>query len=709
MTPMRYTLLLVLVSALSCVSAANPLTDLLERVDEGASAKFRVELQAGDRDFFELDQCGSKVVVRGNTYCNIGAGLNWYLRHYCGIHLSWNNMKADLPDTLPPVRHKERHETDMRLRYYLNYCTFSYSMAFWDWDRWQQEIDWMVLHGINLPLAAVGHECVWRNMLLRMGKTEEEVGRFIPGPAFFAWWEMGNLEGWGGPLPLSWYAQQEKLQKQILRRMRAFGMKPVLPGYGGMIQSADVTDGSRMVWNGFVRPGTLMPDDPRFDQYARLFYEETERLYGKADYYSTDPFHEAGAIPAGFDFGVAGKAILATMRKYGNEDAVWVLQGWGGNPRQDMLNVLPKGSVLVLDLNSETVPQFGPVNAAYNRREGYGIHDWCFCELENFGGNVGLHGRFDMLVDHYTKAREHFSANMKGIGLTMEGIENNQMMYELMTDLPWIGGEFRKVEWVSNYVNARYGLVGNKDVDRLTVNHHNPVNSLYMVWNMLANSIYNSPEDNWQQGTHESIFCARPSKNAFQVSSWSQMKNYYDPNYVFIAQEVMEALRPVLGGNDNFDYDYVDITRQANAEKGRRLYEYMMVDFRAHDSVSFEKHKSDFLDLILAQDSLLSTRSEFTLDRWLTMARDKGQTVAEKEQYEWNARVQITTWGNRECSDGGGLHDYAHKEWAGLLRDFYHQRWKKYLDMLSDVLAGKCEETRIDWYDLDEKWVRRNH
>ena len=32
----------------------------------------------------------------------------------------------------------------------------SYSMAYWDWDRWEAEIDWMALQGINLPLAFTG-------------------------------------------------------------------------------------------------------------------------------------------------------------------------------------------------------------------------------------------------------------------------------------------------------------------------------------------------------------------------------------------------------------------------------------------------------------------------------------------------------------------------------------------------------------------------
>ena len=56
--------------------------------------------------------------------------MNWYLKYYAGIHLSWNGMTAKLPAVLPPVTKKERHETDLPYRYDLNYCTFSYSMAF---------------------------------------------------------------------------------------------------------------------------------------------------------------------------------------------------------------------------------------------------------------------------------------------------------------------------------------------------------------------------------------------------------------------------------------------------------------------------------------------------------------------------------------------------------------------------------------------------
>lgn len=149
----------------------------MERIDKGASNKFKIELISShsDLDFFELDQYQDKVVVRGNSYVNIATGINWYLKYYANIHLSWNGMSAVLPAELPSVNQKERHETLQTIRYYLNYCTFSYSMAFWDWERWEKEIDWMALHGINLSLAITGTETVWYNILSKLNYTKKEI------------------------------------------------------------------------------------------------------------------------------------------------------------------------------------------------------------------------------------------------------------------------------------------------------------------------------------------------------------------------------------------------------------------------------------------------------------------------------------------------------------------------------------------------------
>ena len=87
------------------------------------------------------------------------------------------------------------------------------------------------------------------------------------------------------------------------------------------------------------------------------------------------------------------------------------------------------------------------------------------------------------------------------------------------------------------------------------------------------------------------------------------------------------------------------------------------------------------------------------------MARNIGVTSSEKNLYEWNARVQITTWGNRSASERGNLHDYAHKEWNGILKDFYYMRWKTYFDALTCTLNGESIPM-IDWYAIEEPWTK---
>ena len=671
---------------------SNPVNGLLERIDPGASKKFIIQVKKGQSDFFELDQKGDKVVIRGNNYVNIATGLNWYLKYYAGIHLSWNGMTAKLPESLPKVSTPVRKETNLALRYDFNYCTYSYTMAFWDWERWEKEIDWMALHGINLPLAVVGQECVWKNMLEKLGYTKEEINKFIAGPAFLAWWAMNNLEGWGGPNPDSWYTQQEALQKKILKRMREYGIEPVFPGYSGMVPhdankklGLNVTEPA--LWNGFTRPAFLLPTDSRFNEIASLYYKELEKLFGKANYYSMDPFHEledAGSV----DFDAAGKAVLKAMKDV-NPKATWVIQGWTENPRPEMIKNLNNGDILILDLFSECRPMWG-IPSIWKREKGYEQHDWLFCMIENFGGNVGLHGRMDQLLNNFYLTKNNpLAAHLKGIGLTMEGSENNPVMFELMCELPWRPEKFTKEEWLKDYLFARYGVRDEK---------------ITQAWSILADGIYNCPFGNNQQGPHESIFCGRPGLNNFQASSWSKMQNYYDPTSTEAAARLMLEVADKYKGNNNFEYDLVDIVRQSLSDRGRIVYNQTIADFKSFDKKSFAAHSQEFLNILLAQDRLLGTRSEFRVGRWIEQARNLGTTPEEKDLYEWNARVQITTWGNRVCANDGGLRDYAHKEWNGLLKDFYYKRWAAYWQTLQDVLDGK-PMVELDYYAMEEPWT----
>ncbi|KAG5032072.1 hypothetical protein JHK85_016054 [Glycine max] len=201
-----------------------------------SSFEFRILSKATDtKTVSPYDHFESPSRIEGTTGVDIVAGLHWYLKHWCGSHISWDKTGASqlfsVPNVgllLPRVHHAGVSvQRPVPWSYYQNAVTSSYSFAWWDWERWEREIDWMVLHGVNLPLAFTGQEAIWQKVFQeKFNMTTSDLDDFFGGPAFLAWSRMGNLHGWGGPLPQSWFDQQLILQKKILARMFELGMTP---------------------------------------------------------------------------------------------------------------------------------------------------------------------------------------------------------------------------------------------------------------------------------------------------------------------------------------------------------------------------------------------------------------------------------------------------------------------------------------------------
>jgi alpha-N-acetylglucosaminidase len=117
------------------------------------------------------------------------------------------------------------------------------------------------------------------------------------------------------------------------------------------------------------------------------------------------------------------------------------------------------------------------------------------------------------------------------------------------------------------------------------------------------------------------------------------------------------------------------------------------------------------IDLLQDLDELLQTGSKFLLGKWITDAKSWGMTegvffisklprknflnfilfilfifflLKEKIQYEWNARNQITLWGPR-----GEIRDYATKQWAGVVADYFKPRWEIFIREMQLALDEK--------------------
>lgn len=697
---------------------------------------------------FVLGNEEGKILIKGSTISAITTGLGWYLNNIAKVNIAWNALnETTLADNnndvvsgegieikegevntsngeqlskrrrkasrnaepaeppyfdftginLPLPSDEEEHVSDAKYRYYLNTCTFGYSMTSWTWKRWQREIDWMALHGINMPLQLVGLEEVWRTFLIKCGYSETDAKAFVAGPAFIAWWAMNNLQGWGGTAAGSksdynnlagaggvqddaWYARQKKLAKQILDAQRALGMQPVLPGWSGMVptnfnaKTGYTTRDNGGNWAGdFVRPLLLHVNNANYADIAADYYTCLADVMGESQYYSMDPFHEGGGEGTTEDY----QALYAAMEtaKHGSQ---WVIQQWQWNDGQKLsINAVPAGRLVVLDLFSDGSPAFDSYN-------GYAPQDAVFCAIPNFGGRSGLMGRLQNVTDNYFKFKGQYSS-IKGIGTAPEAIEQTPVTYDLIYQLPWMNGKKPDVAaWVDNYAIARYGK------DNSVVKE---------AWSLLRQGPLNYGADGIQ-GPVEDVWAARPNLDANKASSWgvtlanaggtytpARRQMLIDAVYKLIDQE--EELELVDGSiyKSNYNYDLVEFGGGVMADYaydlllGIRTAKNAAGNNFANDA-TYKARRDAFLQLILDMDAFRGTNLNFRLGKWTQEARAaasevEGATTATPDWYEYNnARTILTTW----SSPGTNLTDYSYRSWQGLLKDYYYPRWKHFFD-----------------------------
>eukprot|EP00041_Stephanoeca_diplocostata_P026911 m.733738 g.733738 ORF g.733738 m.733738 type:complete len:190 (+) comp23074_c0_seq5:615-1184(+) len=111
-------------------------------------------------------------------------------------------------------------------------------MWWWDWSRWEREIDWMALWGVNLVLAYTGQEQVFRKVFNNIGVNDTILNKTFDGPAFLTWSRGQGTFGEGGPLPNFWIESQRALQIKIMDRLRLLGMSAIVPGFQGNVPVA---------------------------------------------------------------------------------------------------------------------------------------------------------------------------------------------------------------------------------------------------------------------------------------------------------------------------------------------------------------------------------------------------------------------------------------------------------------------------------------
>ncbi|HTI97453.1 MAG TPA: alpha-N-acetylglucosaminidase [Dongiaceae bacterium] len=667
--------------------AAN---DLIQRLLPRQAKQFVVETIASDqgRDVFEIESGAGCIVLRGNNGVAIASALNRYLKDFCHADISWDcGDQLALPRVLPPVPARIRVVSPHRFRYAFNYCTHGYTMAWWDWPRWEHELDIMALNGVNLALITEGQEAVWINTFKTLGYSEAELRQWLVLPTHQPWMYMANMQNYGGPVSAALVAGRVQLAQKILQRMRELGMEPVLQGYYGIVPPGFAKDhpGAKLHpqgdWGKLKRPDLLDPTDPWFAPVAARFYEEQKRLFRTANFLAADPFHEGGST-AGMDLPACGRAIHQAMN-----GATWVLQSWQANPRQPMIDALDKNKLLILDLWCEAQEN-------WRTRSNFNGTPWVLGTIHNFGGNTGMGGRLDWAGTAVAAAlQDPARGRLSGFGALMEGSGTNPAFWERFFDNSWNAAAEPLTPWLQDYTVRRYGAA---------------IPAAAQAWQILGDTIYNAPQSRRELPVN-SVICARPALTPdLRARAFVTTQPYYDPTRLVAAWRLLLAAAPGARPSEGYRYDLADVGRQVLADLGTRYHQQIVAAYQARDVATLRNLSARMLQLIRDMDELVGTRREFLLGPWLKDARRWGTDRAESDRYERDARELITTW-----TDSDSIPDYANRQWNGLLGDFYYQRWKIWLDALDESLTqgvqvneAATRETIRNW---ELEWTRKHN
>lgn len=627
---------------------------------------------AEESDRFSVECDGSALRIVATSGVAAASGLNHFLQRGLNMSVSWlgDNVVSPWPPgkTLPPFIARNVR-TPFARRYYFNVCTMGYSTAFWQWPRWEREIDLMALNGIDTPLAFVGQELAWLRTFAKFGVPQTNTSSsFFTGPAYLPWQRMGNIDAFLGPLPISWIERQAQLGQTIVKRMREFGMHVVLPAFAGHVPrefgvvhpKAAIHQLAPWSWE---FEGTFFLDvmDPLFLDVGAEFIRQITTIFGNDDHlYNGDPFNEM--VPPSEDPAWLGKASLAILSSLqaGDPDAVWVLQGWflayqadwwSSERAHGFLDTIPEEKLIVLDLWAERRPVWKE-NLVYGKR-------FIWNMLHNFGGRNDLYGSIDDVARGLHEALTNGTAKITGAGLTPEGIESNVVVYELMHQLFWTADSIDVDTFLCEFAQRRYGT-------------DNP--AFCSAWRILRETVYR---------VNTTRLGAPPDHVTSRPNMTMDAQNFYSPAALCNVWKIFVNSIPATP-NAPLQYDLAMVSAQSLVNLVGMWHEKVVRAFEDKSSAELAKRSAELLEMIEGIDAVLASNAHTLLGKWLEDAKSWAVGASELSQFERNARRQVTLWGKRDSPH----HDYAAKLWSGLVGTFYHERWRIFVASLSDALAA---------------------
>lgn len=627
-------------------------------------------IQSGE--YFSTEVVKGKLIVKGSSTTAVCHGFYDYVTKNNYGMFTWTVNNIRLPEHFPDQALKVV-TTPFEHRQYFNVCTFGYTTPYWGWEEWERELDWMALHGIDMPLSPIGSEAIFARVWRKFGLTEEEIGEFVTGVAHLPWFRMGNMSKLDGNLSQSFYDKSIALEHKIIDRMSELGMSPVFNAFAGFVPQGikRVFPEAELVktgWGGgpdYVS-SFIFPETELFRKISTEYIYEWEKEFGKCRYYLADsfnemelPFAEKGTKERFDQLASYGKAVYKSIAD-ANPDAIWVMQGWMfGYQRhiwdpesiRALLSQVPDEKLLILDLSVDFNYGIWENEYTWNYAKGIFGKKWLYSTVPNFGGRTCPVGDLDFYLNgHLNALTSPNKGNLVAYGTAPEGIESNEVIYEIIADAAWSTSRQDIREWLKNYTVTRYGKCPESMLD---------------YWGNMLESSYG--------------MCTSRAEYRVQQQPFYGLGGRYDISHEhFAGIESFIACADELGTNKDYLTDLALWSGFYAFGKAELLAINIHEAYLNGDREKAEAMEIRFFDLMSRADRFFEMNPVTRLERWVDFARSWGDTEAEKDSYEIDSKRLVTTWGQGKRHDG--LNDYGCKMWSGLIRDYYIPRWKHYFD-----------------------------
>ncbi|MBQ7543236.1 MAG: alpha-N-acetylglucosaminidase C-terminal domain-containing protein [Clostridia bacterium] len=625
------------------------MTELIARITPFMADRFVTEplTKKDGFDRYEIEAVGDNICLRGSSKSAVAAAYYRYLRDYCNMDLSpCGNTEVYAAGEPIELAGKVEQFLTHKLRYAMDYEIYANDAYAWDLRRWEWELDYLAMQGVNLMYMPIGQEAVWYYGALKLGVNREDAMGFLSSPCYFPLQLAGMIDSYLPLTDTNYLKAQIELGKNILTRMREVGIEPILPAFSGHVPQyiKGYFPKSSLY---FVTPYSqfpftyrVNPDDPLFAALSRALREKQTEYFGTAEYYMADPF--LGVSPRVRNdrlFAETGKAILAEIKKT-NENAVWVQHGCDKTAL--LVEDVPSDCTLIL--NADNNPQIASLGRPY---------------ISGIAFNTGAHTV--LCGDALGVLEKSFSGDAAGLGVFSGCSFANPLFsacaYRRLT-------EDASADPLSQFVREAVRRWGSDEA------------CLRDAAALLTKSCYAPDSPALPVG---SIPATRPSTQIAHTAPGDTLAAYYENS------DLCDALEKMLSSEgdytDGYAFDVCDVARQMLSNYARRLYVAVMDGYQKRDGRLFETATNAFLRVMSDMDMLLATRLEFNLQHRLTAAGARAEGKTDRQNFEVGFLVSVTIFGPPKAPE---LYDLRWKEWSDLVGDYYAKRWHKLFTLLAE-------------------------